>query len=204
MLVTGTTSPSRAGPGPHRTVVVGVSGASGMPYAVDMLAALRALGVPTALIVSNGAKQVLGVELGGGVRELTDLAEVVYKDSDLGAAVASGSNRFLGMIVVPCSAGTLAKVANGLADTLITRAAHVTLKERRPLVLVVREAPYSRPMLVNMLAVHDAGATVLPAAPGFYHQPRDLGELVAGITSRALDLLGLDNERAPRWREGGA
>ncbi len=185
--------------GAPRRVIVGVSGASGMLYAVDMLSTLRRLGVPTALVISSGAKRVLPTELDGGVEALTDLADLVLKDSDLGAAIASGSHLTVGMVVVPCSAGTLAKVAQGHADSLITRAAHVTLKERRPLVLVVREAPYSRPMLVNMLAVHDAGAVVLPAAPGFYHRPSNLVELVAGITSRALDLLGVDNDRAQRW-----
>ncbi len=187
---------------PQRPVIVGVTGASGMPYAVDLLATLRQLGVRTVLVVSNGAKQVLATELKRGLEELTELADVVEKDSDLGAAIASGSHRAAGMVIVPCSAGTLAKVAHGHADTLITRAAHVTIKERRPLVLVVREAPYSRPMLVNMLAAHDAGAVVLPAAPGFYNLPDTIIELVAGITSRTLDLLDIDNDRAPRWRGG--
>lgn len=187
---------------PQWPVVVGVTGASGMPYAVDLLATLRQLDVRTVLVVSNGAKQVLATELERGLEALTELADVVEKDNDLGAAIASGSHRTAGMVIVPCSAGTLAKVAHGHADTLITRAAHVTIKERRPLVLVVREAPYSRPLLVNMLAAHDGGAVVLPAAPGFYNLPDTITELVAGITSRALDLLGIDNDRAPRWRGG--
>jgi 4-hydroxy-3-polyprenylbenzoate decarboxylase len=105
------------------------------------------------------------------------------------------------MVIVPCSAGTLAKVAQGHTDNLTSRAAHVVLKERRSLVLVVREAPYSRPMLTNMLAAHDAGATILPASPGFYHRPREIVDLLGTITSRALDLLGIDNARAPRWKD---
>lgn len=183
---------------------MGVSGASGMVYALDVLATLRRLGVPTALVVSAGAKQVLPTELERGLEELTGLAGVAYKDTDLGAPISSGSHLTAGMVIVPCSAGTLARVAHGHADTLIARAAHVTLKERRPLVLVLREAPYSRPLILNMLAAHDAGATVLPAAPGFYHRPASIDELVSGITSRALDLLGVANDRAPRWGEGGA
>ena len=92
-------------------------------------------------------------------------------------------------------------MAQGFTDNLVARAAHVCLKERRPLILTVREAPYPRPMLVNMLAAHDAGATLLPAAPGFYHRPGSVAELVAGITARTLDLLGLEHRHAPRWRD---
>ncbi len=199
MGVTSDTGTQLPEPGRPRRVIVGVSGASGMLYALDMLRTLKRLGVPTALVISGGAKRVLPTELDGGAQALIEQADLVLKDSDVGASIASGSHPTLGMVVVPCSAGTLARVAHGHADTLITRAAHVTLKERRPLVLVVREAPYSRPMLINMLAAHDAGAVILPAAPGFYHRPGSLLELVGGITSRALDRLGIDNDRAPRW-----
>ena len=172
-----------------------------MPYALDLLQTLRSLPVQTHLIVTNGAKQVIPTELGETALELEALADVVYKDTDLGAAVSSGSFRAHGMVVSPCSAGTLAKVAHGLTDNLVSRAAHVTLKERRPLVLVVREAPFSRPMLQNMLAAHDAGAVILPASPGFYHRPETLTELIGTVTARTLDLLGIDNVRAKRWRE---
>lgn len=182
--------------------MVAVTGSSGLIYAVDLLRYLARVPVETHLVVSAGAKQVAPSELDGGIAELETLADVVHKDADLGAAIASGSFRTGGMAVVPCSAGTLARVAAGLADTLVARAAHVTLKERRPLVLVVREAPYPRPMLQNMLAANDAGAVVLPASPGFYHRPRTIDELVGGITSRVLDHLGIDNDRAPRWKEG--
>src|SRR5690606_24445244 len=106
------------------------------------------------------------------------------------------------MVIVPCSAGTLSKVANGATDSLLSRAAHVTLKERRPLVLVVREAPYSRPMLLNMLAANDAGALVMPASPGFYHAPATIADLVGSVTARVLDHLGVPNERVPRWTGG--
>lgn len=183
---------------------MGVSGASGLVYAVDMLVALKRVGVRSSLVVSAGAKLVAPTELPEGLKQLKALADTEYKDSDLGAKISSGSHPTAGMVIVPCSASTLAKVSQGHADTLITRAAHVTLKERRPLVLVLREAPYSRPMLVNMLAAHDAGATILPAAPGFYSGPTDIAALVAGVTSRALDLLGVANDHAPRWRAGDA
>jgi 4-hydroxy-3-polyprenylbenzoate decarboxylase len=181
--------------------VIGVSGGSGMIYALDILKTLQPLPVETHLVVTQGAKQVIPTELRETLLDIEALADVVYKDTDLGAAIASGSYRALGMVVVPCSAGTLAKVAQGHTDNLLSRAAHVTLKERRPLVLVLREAPYSRPMLQNMLAAHDAGAAVLPASPGFYHRPETIAELIGTVTARALDLLGIDNERAQRWRE---
>ena len=198
-------SPSRP-PGPSTRptrLVVGVTGGSGLVYAVDLLRYLRSTPVETHLIVSAGAKQVAPTELDGGIAELEALADVVYKDADLGAAIASGSFQVDGMAVVPCSAGSLARVAAGLGDTLIARAAHVTLKERRPLVLVVREAPYPRPMLQNMLVANDAGAVVLPASPGFYHRPRTIEDLVGGITARVLDHLGIDNDRSPRWKQRG-
>ena len=172
-----------------------------MRYALDLLRTLQTLPVETHLVVTQGAKQVIPTELVETALELEALAEVVYKDADLGAAVSSGSFRAYGMVVTPCSAGTLAKVAHGLTDNLVARAAHVTLKERRPLVLVVREAPFSRPMLQNMLAAFDAGATVLPASPGFYHRPETVAELVGTVTARTLDLLGIDNDRAQRWKE---
>ncbi|MEJ2665723.1 MAG: UbiX family flavin prenyltransferase [Deinococcales bacterium] len=182
-------------------LVVGVTGGSGLIYALDLLQWLEAVPVETHLVVSAGAKQVIPTELDGGLAQLEALADVIHKDSDLGAAIASGSTLTLGMVVVPCSAGTLAKVAGGFGDTLVARAAHVTLKERRPLVLVVREAPYSRPMIQNMLAANDAGAVVMPASPGFYHRPASIVELVGSITARILDHLGIENDRSPRWQD---
>lgn len=182
-------------------VIVGVSGGSGMAYAFDLLRALRSAPVEVHLVVSAGAKAVLGSESAGTLHDLRALADVVHDDRDLGAGIASGSFRAAAMAVVPCSAGTLAKVASGMTDTLLTRAAHVTLKERRPLPLLVREAPYSRPMLENMLRAHDAGATVVPASPGFYGRPETIDDLVGTITARLLDHLGVDHARSPRWKD---
>ena len=189
-----------------RRVIVALSGGSGVPYALDLLDALRgrrAAGeaIEVHLVVTNGAKLVIPTEVEVGLGAIEELADVVHKDHDLGAPIASGSFRAHAMVVVPCSAGTLAKVALGLTDNLVSRAAHVTLKERRPLVLVVREAPYPRPMLQNMLAAHDAGATVLPASPGFYDRPGDVASLLRGISARVLDLIGVENAHAPRWKE---
>lgn len=184
-------------------LLVAVSGGSGMIYAFDLLQTLAPLPVPVHLVVTNGAKQVIPTERDDTLKDLQALADVVHDDRDLGAAVASGSFRTLGMAVVPCSAGSLAKVAQGMTDNLLSRAALVTLKERRPLVLVVREAPFPRSMLTNMLAAHDAGATILPASPGFYHRPADIHDLVGTITARTLDQFGIDHDRSARWSGHG-
>ena len=128
-------------------------------------------------------------------------ASIGPDDSTTAASVASGSYRTDGMLIVPCSAGTLAKVAGGFADNLLSRAAHVTLKERRPLVLVLREDPLPRPMLTNMLAAHDAGATLMTASPGFYHAPETVEELLHFVTARVLDQFGLDVPGFRRWKD---
>jgi 4-hydroxy-3-polyprenylbenzoate decarboxylase len=185
-----------------KRLVVGLSGASGMPYALDLLQTLRRIpGLETHLVATQGARRVLVEEVEMSLEEVEALAQVVHRSSDLGAAVASGSFRTMGMVIVPCSATTLAKVAYGLADNLLTRAAYVTLKERRPLVLVPREAPLPLPSLEAMVRAAQAGATILPAAPGFYHKPQQIDDLLAFITQRILDLFGLDYPRAPRWKE---
>ncbi len=182
-------------------LIVGISGGSGLIYAVDLLETLQHTDLEIHLVVTDGAKQVIPTELDLTLKDLEKKAYVVHKDSDLGASIASGSFKAMGMVIVPCSAGTLAKVATGFTDNLLSRAAHVTLKERRPLILVLREAPYSRPMLKNMLEAHDAGVTIVPAAPGFYHRPETIDDLVGTITARTLDLLGIENKRTKRWKE---
>ena len=181
-----------------------MSGGSGMPYVPPLLTALRRLDVETHLIVTSGAARVLAGEAAAGgaalrVADLEALARVTHSDRDLGASIASGSYPTDGMLVLPCSAGTLAKVAAGFTDTLLTRAAHVTLKERRRLVLALREDPFSRPMLSNMLAAHDAGATVMSASPGFYHAPGSVDELLNFVVVRLLDQFGLDAGGLRRW-----
>jgi len=185
-----------------KRLVVGLSGASGMPYALDLLRTLRRLpGLEIHLVMTQGAKRVLVEEAELSLEAVEALAHVVHRSSDLGAPVASGSFRTAGMVVVPCSATTLSKVAYGLADNLLTRAAYVTLKERRPLVLVPRETPLPLPSLEAMVKAAQAGATILPAAPGFYHKPKAIDDLLAFMTQRILDLFGLEYPRAPRWGE---
>lgn len=180
-------------------LVVGVSGGSGISYALDLLRVLHTLGTETHLVVSSGAKRVMTAEGGPQLSDLTALATHTPDDRDLAASVASGSYRTDGMVVIPCSAGTLAKIAHGFADNLLARAAHVTLKERRRLVLVLREDPMPRPMLSNMLLAHDAGATVMSASPGFYHTPETVDELLGFVTARVLDQFGLDAPGFRRW-----
>jgi flavin prenyltransferase len=187
-----------------KRLVVGLSGASGMPYALDLLQTLRLIeGVESHLVMSQGAKRVLIEEAEMSLEQAEALAHVVHRSTDLGASIASCSFRTIGMVIVPCSATTLSKVAYGLADNLITRAAYVTLKERRPLVLVPREAPLPVPSLEAMLKAAQAGATILPAAPGFYHKPQKIDDLLGFITQRVLDLFDLEYPRAPRWKEEG-
>ncbi|MER3489391.1 MAG: 3-octaprenyl-4-hydroxybenzoate carboxy-lyase [Meiothermus sp.] len=186
-----------------RRVVVGLSGASGMPYALDLLHTLRRVSnLEVHLVMTQGAKRVLVEEAETSVEAVEALAHVVHRSPDLGAAIASGSFRTVGMVVVPCSATTLAKIALGLADNLLTRAAYVTLKERRPLILVPREAPLPLPSLEAMVKAAQAGATILPASPGFYHKPRSVDDLLGFITQRILDLLGLEYPRSARWKDG--
>lgn len=176
-----------------------------MPYALDLLQTLQKIeGLETHLVMTQGAKRVLVEETDLEVEALEALAHMVHRSTDLGAAVASGSFRTIGMVVIPCSATTLSKIAYGLADNLVTRAAYVTLKERRPLVVVPREAPMPLPTLEAMLKAAQAGATVLPAAPGFYHKPQSIDDLLAFMTQRVLDLFGLEYPRAPRWKDTDA
>ncbi|WP_027893991.1 UbiX family flavin prenyltransferase [Calidithermus chliarophilus] len=185
-----------------KRVVVGLSGASGMAYATDLLQTLRRLeGVEVHLVMSQGAKRVLVEEMGKNPEEVEALAHAVHRSQDIGAPIASGSFRTLGMVVVPCSATSVAKIAYGLADNLLTRAAYVHLKERRPLILVPREAPLPIPTLEALLKAAQAGATILPAAPGFYTKPQSIEDLLAFMTQRILDLLGLEYPRAPRWKD---
>jgi 4-hydroxy-3-polyprenylbenzoate decarboxylase len=191
---------------PHtspRRVVVGISGASGVPYAKDLLESLRLCGdLEVHLVATDGAKRVAADELGIPLDELAGLADVVHANRDIGASIASGSFRTLGMVVVPCSATTLSKVAYGVCDNLLTRAAYVHLKERRALVLVPREAPLPLPTLEAMVKAAQAGATILPASPGFYSRPKSIDDLLGFVTQRILDLLGLEVARSPRWKEG--
>ncbi len=181
-----------------KRIVVGVSGASGMPYARHLLGALEAReDVETHLIISAGARRVLERER-VSAEELQARAAVVYDPDDMGAAPASGSFLTDGMVIVPASAASAGKLAAGIADNLLLRAAFVHLKERRPLVVVLRETPLPAATLEALLKLAHAGAVVMPASPAFYHAPRTLDDLLAFLTQRILDHLGLD-AGGPRW-----
>jgi len=187
-------------------VVLALTGASGAPYGVRLLDALARHRVPVWLIVSSHGMRLLQDECGiGSLEELRAAtggewrSVTPFSDGDRGALPASGSQRTQGMVVCPCSMGTVAAIAAGTSRSLVERAADVTLKERRKLILVPRETPLSLVQLRNLVTVTEAGAVVVPAAPGFYHRPTAVAELVDFIVQRVLDQLGLDIEIARRW-----
>lgn len=188
-------------------VVVAITGASGAPYGVRLLEVLARDRVPVWLIVSSHGWRLLQDEAGiadeAALRTATggDWSTVTFfPDGDRGARPASGSAKSSGMVICPCSMGTVAAIAAGTSRSLVERAADVVLKERRKLILVPRETPLSLIHLRNLTTVTEAGGVVIPAAPGFYHKPTQIGQLVDFIVQRVLDQLGLDIEIAPRWQ----
>jgi len=181
-------------------IVVGVSGASGAPIAVKVLEALRDAGAPVALVVSDGARAVLEEECGLAPSALDRYASTVYSDHDLGAPIASGSRATRGMAVVPCSANTVAKIALGLGDSLLTRAAHVHLKEHRPLILVPRESPLPTLLLRHLTTLSELGVVILDAAPPYYLHPRSVDDQTAYLAGKVLDHLGVAHHLYRGWK----
>ena len=196
---------------PRRPWIVGVSGASGTPYAAAALRGLLEAGESVDLVISRAARLTLLDETGLAFRDAhwrddlaawlgREAADVAYWSAgDLAAGPASGSYPSLGMVVVPASTASVAGIAIGLSKDLLQRAADVTLKERRPLVVVPREAPYTRSTLQHMLALHDAGAVVVPASPGFYGAPTTVQQLVDFVAGKVLDVLGVKHDLLTRW-----
>ncbi|HBZ05645.1 MAG TPA: 3-octaprenyl-4-hydroxybenzoate carboxy-lyase [Massilia sp.] len=183
-----------------RRIVVAITGATGAIYGVQLLRRLGAVpGVETHLVLSDAASLTLHQEVGMQRRDVEALAHVVHKNREIGASIASGSFQTDGMVIAPCSMKTLAAVAHGLADNLVARAADVILKERRRLVMMVRETPFNLAHLRNMTAVTEMGAIVFPPLPSFYHRPASIDEMVDHTLDRVLDLLGIDNPQAARW-----
>jgi len=181
-------------------VVVGITGATGAVYAVRLLQRLRETGCETHLVASPAGILNVHHELGLDRKALEGLADASYNPSDIGAAIASGSYATAGMVIAPCSMKTLAAVANGFSDNLLARAADVTLKERRRLLLMVRETPFNLAHLRNMVSATEMGAIVFPPLPAFYHQPKSIDDLVNDTVERALALLGLDAAVPKAWR----
>ncbi len=181
-------------------LVIAITGATGAVYGVRLLQHLRNIeGVETHLVVSDAAVLTLHQETGLQRKEVEALAHVVHKQNNIGASIASGSFQADGMVIAPCSMKTLASVAHGLSDNLIARAADVMLKERRRLILMVRETPFNLAHLRNMTAVTEMGGIIFPPLPSFYHQPKTIDEMVDHTVARVIDLFGLCHNLAPRW-----
>ncbi len=185
---------------PGQRLVVGISGATGVVYAVKLLQRARELGVQTHLVATPAGVLNAHHELGLDRKALEALADHAYSPGDVGACLASGSFQSAAMVVAPCSMKSLAAIAHGLSDNLLTRAADVTLKERRRLVLMVRETPFNLAHLRNMVAATEMGAIVFPPLPAFYHRPASIDEMVTESAERVLALLGLQGAAPQEWQ----
>lgn len=182
-----------------RRIVVGVSGASGAIYAYKLIKVLVNSGIEVHLVASKAGQEVLQYECNVSMQELTNIVHKVYDVNRIDSAIASGSFPCESMVIVPCSMRTLGSLAGGITDNLLTRAADVTLKEGRKLVLVTRETPVHAIHLENMLKLSRAGARIVPACPGFYHRPTTIDELVDMLVGKICDTLNVDNDLFERW-----
>ena len=180
-------------------LVIAITGASGVVYGKRLLEVLREKEVETHLIISRAGEKIIEYELGVAKTEIEKLANHSYEEDDLSAPIASGSFPTDGMVIIPCSTKTLAGIAHGYSENLILRSAEVALKERRKLILVPREAPFNMTHLRNMLNLTLQGAVIIPAAPAFYHKPRNINDLIDFIVGKILDLLGIKHELVGRW-----
>ncbi len=193
--------PSADGKPPRRRMIVGITGATGIAYGVRLLRALRLADIESHLVVTKPGEQTRAYETDLSAKDLRALADVAYGVDDIAAAIASGSFRTMGMIVAPCSMRTLGEIATGVSSNLLTRAADVTLKERRRLVLMVRETPLSAIHLDNMVRVNAAGGIVFPPVPAFYTKPQTIEDIVDHSIGRVLDLFDIDVGLVQRWAE---
>jgi len=185
----------------NQRLIVGISGASGVRYGVRLLEMLRGLPVESHLVMSKAAEITLAYETELKVAEVTALADKVYPAGDVGAAISSGSFQTLGMVIAPCSVRSMSEIATGVTSNLLTRAADVVLKERRRLVLMLRETPLHTGHLRSMLVLSEMGAIIAPPVPGFYANPQSIDEMVDHTLGRVLDLFGLDAGTVKRWGE---
>ena len=185
-------------------LIVGITGASGIIYGLEILKALRAAGFETHLVMSKAAEMTLAYETDFKAKDVRALADHSYAIADVGAPCSSGSFPSDGMIIAPCSMKTLAEIATGVSSNLISRSADVVLKERRRLVLLARETPLTQVHLQNMLTVTQMGGIVAPPVPAFYAKPESIEDLVAHTVGRALDLFGIETGGVKRWKDEGA
>lgn len=181
-------------------LIVGISGATGAALGIETLRACQDLGIPTHLIITESGVRTIKYETDIAVDEIKTLATVTYSNKDIGAAVASGSFKSRGMIVAPCSIKTLSGIAGSFSHNLMIRAADVCLKERRPVVLMVRETPLHKGHLDLMRRATDLGCQIMPPMPAFYAKPQSIDDMVRHTVGRALDLLGVDHDRVERWQ----
>lgn len=187
-----------------KPLIVGISGASGIILGVRTLEILRDLGIETHLVMTRSAQVTLAHEMPLKVADMNALATVVHKIEDIGASISSGSFATMGMIIAPCSIRSLSEISTGVTSSLLTRAADVVLKERRRLVLLVRESPLHLGHLRSLTQVTEMGAIVMPPVPAFYARPQSVDDIVNHTIGRALDLFGIDNELVRRWTGGRA
>lgn len=185
----------------HDKIVIGFSGASGIIYGIRLLEILNSINIPTYLIISEWAKKNIEIETDKTLEYVKSLSSVNYDNFKLDASVSSGSFLHDGMVIVPCSMKSLSSIANGYDDTLISRAASVTLKESRKLIIVPRETPLSRIHLENMVKLQEAGAIILPAMPGFYHKPSTIEEIIDHLVGKILDQLNIKHGLFKRWKD---
>ena len=181
-------------------LIIGISGASGIIYGIEALKALRELGIETHLVVSQSAKVTLSQETSLKYADLLALADQHYSNSDIGASIASGSYKTLGMLIAPCSIKSMSEVSSGVTTTVLSRAADVVLKERRRLVMMVRETPLHAGHLESMLRLSHMGAIVNPPVPAFYTRPQSVDDIVQQTVGRTLDLFDLDTGNVKRWQ----
>lgn len=181
-------------------ITIGISGASGAIYGIELLKTLRALEVETHLIISKTANITIAQETSYTPSQVAKLATHFHKVDNLAACISSGSHKSAGMIIAPCSMRSLAEIATGVTSNLLTRSADVCLKERRKMVLMVRETPLHSVHLRNMLTLSDMGAIIAPPVPAFYSNPKNLEEIVAHTVGRVLDIFGLDSKKIKRWQ----
>src|SRR6187200_1964050 len=188
--------------GENPRIVVGITGSSGVIYGIMLLRALQKFEIETHLVLSKWAEKNIEIETEENVNEIKKIANFLYDENDMAASISSGSFRTDGMAIVPCSMKTLSSIANGYDDNLISRAAGVSIKESRKIVIVPRETPLSKIHLQNMIKLVEIGVIVLPAMPGFYHRPNTIDDLIMHIVGKILDQFGIEHHTFKRWGGG--